>query len=60
MTSARLPRSARQSAHTKLAHFITETTGIPPTAAALADALQRNFILNEIKSHNDMRRCEER
>ena len=36
--------------------FITETTGIPPSEVELADALQRYFVLNEIKGHIEMRR----
>ena len=36
--------------------FITETTGTPPSEAELADALQRYFVLNEIKGHIEMLR----
>ena len=36
--------------------FITETAGVPPSEAELADALQRYFVLNEIKGHIEMRR----
>ena len=32
-------------------HFITETTGKPPTDEEIADALKRYFVLNEIKAH---------
>lgn len=36
--------------------FVTETTGQPPSEAELADALQRYFVLNEIKGHIEMLR----
>lgn len=36
--------------------FVTETTGQPPSEAELADALQRYFVLNEIKGHIEMMR----
>lgn len=31
--------------------FIRQVTGIEPTAAEIADALTRYFVLNEIKDH---------
>lgn len=37
-------------------HFVTETTGQPPSETELADALQRYFVLNEIKGHIEMLR----
>ena len=36
--------------------FVTETTGQAPSEAELADALQRYFVLNEIKRHIEMLR----
>ena len=45
-----------QGALAVVERFIAETTGTPPSEAELADALQRYFVLNEIKGHIEMRR----
>jgi hypothetical protein len=46
-----------QEAIATVERFITETTGTPPSEAELADALQRYFVLNEIKGHIEMLRA---
>lgn len=35
-------------------HFVTETTGEPPTDPEIADALRRYFVLKEIMEHIEM------
>lgn len=57
MTTTPAPKaSTLREAIVTVERFITETTGIPPSEAELADALQRYFVLNEIKGHIEMRR----
>jgi hypothetical protein len=52
-----LPKaSTLKEAIAAVERFIAETTGMPPSEAELADALQRYFVLNEIKGHIEMRR----
>ena len=39
-----------------VADFIRQVTGVEPTAAEIADALTRYFVMNEIKDHIVMMR----
>lgn len=51
------PKTPRlEDALATIERFVTETTGQPPSEAELADALQRYFVLNEIKGHIEMLR----
>ena len=51
------PKSPRlEEALATIKRFVTETTGQPPSEAEMADALQRYFVLNEIKGHIEMLR----
>lgn len=52
------PKARLKDALATIERFVTETTGQPPTEAELADALQRYFVLNEIKGHIEMLREE--
>jgi hypothetical protein len=52
-----LPTISRlEEALATIERFVAETTGQPPSEAELADALQRYFVLNEIKGHIEMLR----
>jgi hypothetical protein len=56
MTAPAPKADTLQDAIAAVERFITETTGTPPSEAELADALQRYFVLNEIKGHIEMLR----
>ena len=40
-----------QTAIVKIQHFVEQVTGEAATQAEIADALQKYFVLNEIKDH---------
>ena len=45
-----------QNALTSIERFVSEVTGQAPTQTEIANALQRYFVLNEIKEHIVMER----
>ena len=50
------PDSQLADALETISDFIHQVTGVAPTAAEIADALTRYFVLNEIRQHIEMRR----